>query len=74
MTVFVLGNMKFIAQDIPLFSQKLSNSFIYNPAIAGQQYGSLTLAHQSSFSKKKMVYKHEYNIPDSCFEQTHRIE
>jgi len=43
--------IKTAAQDIPLFSQKLSNSFMYNPSIAGQQYGSLTLAHRSLFSK-----------------------
>ncbi len=39
------------AQDIPLFSQKMSNSFLYNPSIAGQQHGSITLAHRSLFSK-----------------------
>ena len=39
-----------LAQDIPLFSQKLTNSFIYNPAMAGLEYGSATLSHRSHFS------------------------
>lgn len=38
------------AQDIPLFSQKLTNSFIYNPAMAGHTFGSLTLAHRKNFN------------------------
>ncbi|MEM9859713.1 MAG: PorP/SprF family type IX secretion system membrane protein [Bacteroidota bacterium] len=36
-------------QDIPLFSQKLTNSFIYNPAIAGHTHGSLTVSHRKTF-------------------------
>lgn len=38
------------AQDIPLFSQKLTNSFIYNPAMAGHTHGSLTLSHRKTFN------------------------
>jgi len=38
------------AQDIPLFSQKLTNSFIYNPALAGHTFGSITFAHRKSFA------------------------
>ncbi|TRX61177.1 type IX secretion system membrane protein PorP/SprF [Fulvivirga sp. M361] len=38
------------AQDIPLFSQKLTNSFIYNPAVAGHTHGSLTLGHRKTFN------------------------
>ncbi|MEM6524229.1 MAG: PorP/SprF family type IX secretion system membrane protein [Bacteroidota bacterium] len=38
-----------IAQDIPLFSQKLTNSFIYNPAMAGHTHGSLTISHRKTF-------------------------
>jgi type IX secretion system PorP/SprF family membrane protein len=38
------------SQDIPLFSQKLTNSFIYNPAIAGLEYGSLTFSHRNNYS------------------------
>lgn len=37
------------AQDIPLFSQKLTNSFIYNPAVAGHTHGSLTLGYRKTF-------------------------
>jgi len=37
------------AQDIPLFSQKLTNSFIYNPAMAGHTHGSLTYAYRKNF-------------------------
>jgi len=51
MACLMLIFSKIQAQDIPLFSQKLSNSFLYNPSVAGQQYGSLTLAHRSLFSK-----------------------
>ena len=39
-----------LAQDIPLFSQKLTNGFIYNPAMAGQSSGSLTLSHRTNYS------------------------
>jgi type IX secretion system PorP/SprF family membrane protein len=38
------------AQDIPLFSQKLTNSFIYNPAMAGHTFGSLTFANRKNFN------------------------
>jgi type IX secretion system PorP/SprF family membrane protein len=38
------------AQDIPLFSQKLTNSFIYNPSLAGHTYGSLTYAYRKNYS------------------------
>lgn len=38
-------------QDIPLFSQKLTNSFIYNPALAGHTFGSATFAHRKNFSE-----------------------
>lgn len=38
-------------QDIPLFSQKLTNSFIYNPAMAGHTFGSLTFANRRNFSE-----------------------
>jgi type IX secretion system PorP/SprF family membrane protein len=38
------------AQDIPLFTQKLTNSFLYNPAVAGNGVGSLTYAYRQSYS------------------------
>jgi type IX secretion system PorP/SprF family membrane protein len=41
------------SQDIPLFSQKLTNSFIYNPALAGHTYGSMTASYRSNYSGVK---------------------
>jgi|GEM_PF-797342 len=38
------------AQDIPLFSQKLTNSFIYNPAMAGHTFGSATFSYRYNYS------------------------
>jgi type IX secretion system PorP/SprF family membrane protein len=39
------------AQDIPLFSQKLTNSFIFNPALAGHTFGSITYSYKHNYSK-----------------------
>ncbi len=39
-----------VSQDIPLYSQKLTNSFLYNPAVAGNTFGSITYAYQQSYS------------------------
>ena len=47
LTGFVLGVE---AQDIPLFSQKLTNSFIYNPSFAGLGFGSFTFSHRRNYS------------------------
>lgn len=51
-TVLILLFMAFAVkgQDIPLFSQKLTNSFIYNPAMAGIGFGSFTLSHRNNYS------------------------
>jgi type IX secretion system PorP/SprF family membrane protein len=51
-TVLILLFIGFAAksQDIPLFSQKLTNSFIYNPAMAGIGLGSFTLSHRNNYS------------------------
>lgn len=38
------------SQDIPLFSQKLTNSFIYNPSFAGLDFGSLTFSRRNNYS------------------------
>jgi type IX secretion system PorP/SprF family membrane protein len=46
--LFIAFNVK--SQDIPLFSQKLTNSFIYNPAMAGIGLGSLTFSHRNNYS------------------------
>lgn len=37
------------AQDIPLFTQKLTNSFLYNPSVAGSGMGSLTYTFRQSY-------------------------
>ena len=37
------------AQDVPIFTQKLTNSFFYNPAVAGHTYGSMTFSHRQTF-------------------------
>lgn len=37
-------------QDIPLFSQKLTNGFIYNPAMAGSTFGSVTLGYRMNYT------------------------
>ena len=48
--VFILSIGLANGQDIPLFSQKLTNSFIYNPAMAGHTFGSFTFANRKNFS------------------------
>lgn len=39
------------SQDIPLFSQKLTNSFVYNPAIAGHTVGSFTASYKQNYAQ-----------------------
>jgi type IX secretion system PorP/SprF family membrane protein len=48
--LFLMIAMAGNAQDIPLFTQKLTNSFLYNPAVAGNGVGSLTYAYRQSYS------------------------
>ncbi len=43
---FALNSLFLTAQDIPLFTQKLTNSFLYNPAVAGKTLGSITFSHR----------------------------
>jgi len=45
-----LGCFHVSAQDIPLFSQKLTNSFIYNPSMAGHTFGSATYSFRQNYS------------------------
>ena len=45
----VVGSTAF-GQDIPLYSQKLTNSFIYNPAVAGHTFGSVTYSFNKVYS------------------------
>lgn len=46
----LLHNLVSVGQDIPLFSQKLTNSFIYNPAMAGHTFGSVTYSYRKNYS------------------------
>jgi type IX secretion system PorP/SprF family membrane protein len=46
--IFCVSSLQ--AQDIPLFSQKLTNSFMYNPAIAGHTHGSVTASYRRNYS------------------------
>lgn len=48
--VSCLLEQRAIGQDLPLYSQKLTNSFIYNPSVAGNSKGSLTLSHRKFWS------------------------
>lgn len=47
--ILVFAGLSVTAQDIPLFSQKLTNSFMYNPAVAGASQGSLTYSYRQSY-------------------------
>lgn len=38
------------AQDVPLFTQKLTNTFLYNPSVAGNSFGSATLSYRKLWS------------------------
>src|SRR5688572_1367572 len=52
--VFVIvSSRSMMAQDIPLFTQKLTNSFLYNPALAGDAFGSFTYSYRKSYSEVK---------------------
>jgi type IX secretion system PorP/SprF family membrane protein len=49
--LFIAGYMQgLFAQDIPLLTQKLTNSFLYNPALAGHTFGSLTASYRNNYS------------------------
>ncbi len=45
-----LANVSVKAQDVPLFTQKLTNSLFYNPSVAGNGMGSLTFSHRQNWS------------------------
>jgi type IX secretion system PorP/SprF family membrane protein len=51
--IFFFFSIGCSAQDIPLFSQKLTNSFIYNPALAGHTFGSFTYSYKQNYSNVK---------------------
>ena len=48
--IALFSGKKSTGQDLPLYSQKLTNSFIYNPSVAGNSKGSLTLSHRRFWS------------------------
>ena len=54
MSTFAFG------QDIPLFSQKMTNSFIYNPALAGHTFGSITYSHRTNFNNLEGTVKNNF--------------
>lgn len=47
----VLSASTLRSQDMPLFSQKLINSFVYNPANAGYDFGAVTYVYRGSLSQ-----------------------
>ena len=51
--IYITGVSLAYGQDIPLFTQKLSNPFIYNPSFAGQDHGSVSLVYMSSWQNVK---------------------
>ena len=50
LVLLLYSTLSTIAQDLPLFSQKLTNSFLYNPSVAGNGLGSLTLSNRTFWS------------------------
>lgn len=44
------GSRNLYSQEIPLFSQKLTNSFLYNPAMAGLTPGSFTYSYRKNYA------------------------
>ncbi len=48
--LFVTTILEVSAQDVPLFTQKLTNSFLYNPSVAGNGLGTLTFSHRQNWS------------------------
>jgi type IX secretion system PorP/SprF family membrane protein len=45
-----IGSKDLYCQEIPLFSQKLTNSFLYNPALAGLSTGSFTYSYRRNYA------------------------
>jgi type IX secretion system PorP/SprF family membrane protein len=50
-TALIMSAAALHGQDIPLFSQKLTNSFMYNPALAGHTFGSVTFSYKQNYAK-----------------------
>lgn len=46
---FLLTYVCSLGQDVPVYSQKLTNSFLYNPSVAGNTLGSATLSYRQQW-------------------------
>jgi type IX secretion system PorP/SprF family membrane protein len=49
-SIIVIGAFSANAQDVPVYSQKLTNSFLYNPSVAGNTLGSATLSYRQQWT------------------------
>src|SRR5687767_12229486 len=47
--LLVVLNHVIYSQDVPVYSQKLTNSFLYNPSVAGNTLGSATLSYRQQW-------------------------
>jgi len=48
--LFCFFNSEIRGQELPILNQKLTNSFLYNPAQAGLNLGSITLVHKKNWN------------------------
>lgn len=48
--VLILFHQVVRSQDVPVYSQKLTNSFLYNPSVAGNTLGSATLSYRQQWA------------------------
>lgn len=48
-SLVLLLNDILYSQDVPVYSQKLTNSFLYNPSVAGNTLGSATLSYRQQW-------------------------
>jgi type IX secretion system PorP/SprF family membrane protein len=49
-STLVVTAFQSVAQDVPVYSQKLTNSFLYNPSVAGNTLGSATLSYRQQWA------------------------
>lgn len=49
-SVLAVAALKSFSQDVPVYSQKLTNSFLYNPSVAGNMLGSATLSYRQQWT------------------------
>lgn len=48
--LFILGINHSEGQELPVLNQKLTSTFLYNPSMAGLDYGSATFIHKKNWS------------------------